>query len=344
MRMPKLIDTENELDELLSTPTAGVVETVRNLEGDIMVLGAGGKMGPSLTRMLKRAVDEAQVEKTVYAVSRFSSSQILHELQSHGIETIRCDIAYRFDLETLPSVRNIIYMVGRKFGSTGDEKTTWAHNVYAAGMVAEYFYDSRIIAFSSGNVYDFTRFDSGGSRETDPPRPIGEYAQTCLGRERMFEYFSAAYESKMALIRLNYAIELRYGVLLDIAANVYHQRPISLEMGYVNVIWQGDANAQAIQTFDFVDSPPFIINIAGPEILSIRWIAEQFAERFMVDPIFEGEESETALLSNSSLARQKFGPPRVSIEQLIDWIAHWVNIKGKTLHKPTHFEVRDGKF
>ena len=301
-------------------------------------------MGPSLARLAKRAIDCADVAKKVIGVSRFSTPGIQESLHEVGVETIVADLLSENSLRNLPNVKNVIFMAGRKFGSTGNEDLTWALNTYMPGRVAEKFQDSRLVVFSTGNVYPLTPIPHGGATESSTVAPIGEYAQSCLGRERICCYFSEQFGTQMAILRLNYAIELRYGILLDIAQKVYTGEPISLEMGNVNVIWQRDANAIALRCFTHSQSPPLILNVTGPETVSVRYIALRFGEIFNKPIRFEGEEAETALLSNASLCHQLFGYPCVSLGQMIEWVAEWVRIGGKTLQKPTHFEVRDGKF
>lgn len=339
-----LIETVEQLSEVMSRPTPEVVQAMAEMEGDLLILGVGGKMGPTLAKLAKRAIDEEGSGKKVIGVSRFSSSGLGADLNRSGIETIPCDLLNEAGLERLPHIPNVIFMAGRKFGSTGDESLTWAMNTYLPGRVAQKYRESRIVVFSTGNVYPLTPIAHGGATETDPVNPIGEYAQSCLGRERMFAYFSERLGTPVAILRLNYAIDLRYGILLDIAEKVYRSAPVNLTMGNVNVIWQGDANATFLRAFPLCQSPPMILNLAGPETVSIRWLAAQFGALFEKEPIFEGEETETALLSNASRCHQLFGYPRISLRQMVDWVAHWVQISGATLNKPTHFEVRDGQF
>ena len=339
-----LIETVEQLEEVMSRPTPEVVQAMAEMEGDLLILGVGGKMGPTLAKLAKRAINEAGSGKKVIGVSRFSSSGLGAALNQSGIETISCDLLNETELERLPHVSNVIFMAGRKFGSTGNESLTWAMNTYLPGRIAQKYRDSRNVVFSTGNVYPLTPVTHGGAIETNPVNPIGEYAQSCLGRERMFEYFSNQFGTPVAIIRLNYAIDLRYGILLDIAEKVYRGVPVNLTMGVVNVIWQGDANAAFLRAFSLCQSPPTILNLAGPEAVSVRWLATRFGALFDKDPIFEGEEKETALLSNASLCHQLFDYPRVSLAQMVDWVAHWVQIGGVTLDKPTHFEVRDGRF
>ena len=338
------IETVEQLEEVMSRPTPEVVQAMAEMEGDLLILGVGGKMGPTLAKLARRAIDASGSSKRVLGVSRFSSPGLSTDLNRSGIETISCDLLNEAELERLPHVPNVIFMAGRKFGSTGNESLTWAMNTYLPGRVAQKYRDSRIVVFSTGNVYPLTPITHGGATETAPVNPIGEYAQSCLGRERMFEHFSERFGTPVVIIRLNYAIDLRYGILLDIAEKVYGDTPVNLTMGGVNVIWQGDANAVFLRTFSLCQSPPTILNLAGPETVSIRWLATQFGALFEKEPIFEGEEVETALLNNASRCHQLFGYPRVSLAQMVSWVAHWVRIGGATLSKPTHFEVRDGRF
>ena len=338
-----LRDTEH-LDALLSEPTEGVLETFRHLQGDIMILGVGGKMGPSLARMARRATNATGVPRRILGVSRFSSGGLEAQLQSWGIETLPCDLLQGEALSRLPEVPNIVFMAGMKFGSTGQEALTWAMNSFLPGMVCQKFSQSKIVAFGTGNIYPLTPVTLGGAMESDSPNPVGEYAMSCLGRERILEHFSRSAGIPMAILRLNYAIAMRYGVLVDIARSVWEETPVPLRMGMANVIWQGDANAMALQAFAYVASPPFVVNIAGPEQVSIRRVAEQFGEQMGKTPLFEGEEAPNALLSNGQRAHALFGYPRIGVEQMVHWIADWVMRDEESLGKPTHFEVRDGKF
>ena len=339
-----MIQTETQLELYLSEPTTEVVEGIAALEGDILILGVGGKMGPTLAKQAKRAVDAAGVSKRVIGVSRFSTPGVREALNEDGIETIVADLLSEDCLQNLPDTQNVILMAGRKFGSAGNESLTWAMNGYMPGRVAEKFRSSRLVVFSTGNVYPLTPVSQGGATESSPVAPIGEYAQSCLSRERICTYFSSQFGTPMAILRLNYAVDLRYGILLDVAEKVYAEEPVSLQMGNVNVIWQGDANAIALRAFSHCQSPPLVLNVTGPETVSIRSLASCFGVIFNKSPHFESEEASTALLSNASRCHQLFGYPRVSLGQMIEWVAEWVRIGGETLHKPTHFEVRDGKF
>jgi len=333
--------TVDELEARLSEPTEGVREALAQLDGDLLILGAAGKMGPSLARMAKRAVGDS---KRVIAVSRFSAPGAQAAFEAHGVETIAGDLLDEQVLAALPTVPNIVYMAGMKFGATGNEPLTWAMNSFLPGRVCQRFPQARIAAFSTGNIYPLTPLALGGSIETDPPSPVGEYAQSCLGRERIFQHFAQVEGLRVALLRLNYAVELRYGVLVDLAHKVATGEPISLAMGAVNVVWQGDANAWALQSLVQASTPASVFNLAGPEQLSVRRVAQQLGERLGVEPVLVGEEAPLALLSNGQKAHRAFGYPRVGIEALLDLTAAWIKDGGALLGKPTKFEVRDGKF
>jgi nucleoside-diphosphate-sugar epimerase len=338
-----MFHTEADLDERLSRPTPAVIETLARLPGDLILLGVAGKMGPSLARMAKRASDAAGVKRRVIGVSRFSSGEDA-ALREHGIETIRCDLLNEAELAQLPDAANVVYMPGRKFGSTGDESTTWAVNCYLPSLVCRKYRDSRIVAFSTGNVYPLTAPSSGGPTESDPPNPVGEYGMSALGRERMLEYFSRTLGVRTAIIRLNYACDLRYGVLVDLARKVFAGEAIDLGMGHFNTIWQGDANAQTLRAFDHVATSPTVFNVTGPEVLSVREVCARLGERFGKPPRFTGAEAPTALLSNATRALAELGPLDVPTDALIGWVADWVRAGGRLLNKPTHFEARDGRF
>jgi nucleoside-diphosphate-sugar epimerase len=339
----RIADVE-QLELLLSEPTEAAVAAMGRLDGDLIVLGVAGKMGPTLARMAQRASERAGVTRRIIGVARFSDVRQETRLQAHGIEAIRCDLLDPTQLARLPDVPNVVFMTGMKFGSTGQEAQTWAMNCWLPGMVCQKFRRSRIVAFSTGNVYGLSPAARGGSVEPDAPNPVGDYAMSCLGRERIFEHFSRTYQIPVAMLRLNYATEMRYGVLVDLAQHVREGRPIDLAMGYLNAIWQADANAMALASFDHAARPPFVVNVAGPELLSVRSIAEQFGGLFARPVSFQGAESADALLSNGQMGHRLFGGPRVGAEQLIRWIADWIGRGGETLGKPTHFEVRDGKF
>ena len=341
---PQHIEDSEQLEEVMSRPTPEVVEAMEEMTGDLLILGVGGKMGPTLAKLAKRAIDESDSEQRVITVSRFSSPGLQEDLNRAGIETIPCDLLDETELQGLPDVPNVVFMAGRKFGATGNEALTWAMNTYLPGRVAEKYRNSRIVVFSTGNVYPLTPVSHGGATEMSPVDPIGEYAQSCLGRERVFEHASNQFGTPLAILRLNYAIDLRYGILLDIAEKVYHEKPVDLAMGAANVIWQGDANGVVLRAFMHCQSPPMLLNLTGPEIVSIRWLATRFGEIFGKAPAFEGVEADTALLNNAARCHQFFGYPQISLEQMVQWVAHWAEIGGTTLGKPTKFEVRDGKF
>ncbi len=332
------------LEDLLSEPTAATVKAMAALEGDIVILGVGGKMGPTLARMAKKASDLAGVSRRVIGVARFSAGGLEEQLQSWGVETCRCDLLDRAAYSRLPDAANVVYMAGMKFGATGQESLTWAMNAFLPGLVSERYRDSRMAVFSTGNIYGFSSVSIAGSVEGDPLRPVGEYAQSCLGRERIFEHFSRTQQTKMTILRLYYATEMRYGVLVDVARMVFSGQPVPLSTGYLNAIWQADANAQSLQSLAHASTPPLVLNIAGPELLSVRRIAEDFAERWKTPVHFEGLETGDALLCNAQKACQLFGYPTVPVGQMMTWIADWVERGGANLAKPTHFENRDGKF
>ena len=337
--LPLDITDEAQLEELLSRPGPGLRFDISRIGGDFIVLGAGGKIGPTLCRMLKRAGPE----RRVIAVSRFTNPSVAEKLLQWGIEVIRGDLLDRSFVDSLPSCPNVVFMAGQKFGTTGKEPETWAKNVYLPALAAEKFKRSRIVVFSTGNVYPLWPSDKIGPTEEDPTDPIGEYAQSCLGRERIFQYFSQRYGTPVLIFRLNYACELRYGVLVDIARRVFLGQPVDITMGKVNIIWQGTAVEMALRSFTLTSSPPTILNCAGPAF-SVRSLARKFAELFGVEVSFIGTEATTSLLSDGRKALRLFGSGPVDIEVLCHWIARWIK-QGKTLwDKPTHFEVRDGKF
>jgi nucleoside-diphosphate-sugar epimerase len=339
----ELLNDERQLEEFMTEPSSEVVEAVRKMRGDLMVFGAGGKMGPTLARLAKAAVTKAGSDMEVFAVSRFSNGATKRSLMDSGITAISSDLL-ESSLGQLPQVENVIYMAGAKFGTVGNEANTWATNVFLPGLIAKKFSNARIVVFSTGNVYPLSDCKTCGCSEQTLPAPIGEYAQSALGRERIFEHFSRRLRARVVLLRLNYAIDMRYGVLLDIAHRVFRKQPIDVTMGYVNVIWQGDANAIALRSLQLAQSPPLIMNLTGEAMISVRQVAESFAEMFGVEPLFVGTEAETALLSDASKCWQMFGRPTVSMEEMIKWTAHWVKIGGATLGKPTHYEQREGHF
>jgi nucleoside-diphosphate-sugar epimerase len=301
-------------------------------------------MGPTLARMAARAITELGLPYKVYGVARFSQPATRAALESAGVQTIPCDLLDRAALAQLPDSSNVIFMAGQKFGTTGAQHLTWGTNTYLPALAAERYVKARTVVFSTGNVYGLTPVVEGGAREVDEPNPTGEYANSCLGRERIFEYFSRTQGLRCAIMRLNYAVEMRYGVLVDIANKVFRGEAVDVSMGAANVIWQGDANAQALSLLNHCAAPPFVCNVAGPEMLSIRRVAEQFGERFGVEAHIVGEEAQTAFLSNAARANQLFGYPTVPFQQLFEWVAKWVQQGGEIFDKPTHFSTRDGKF
>ena len=334
-----------ELEEQLSRPTDADATAMAGLDGDLLILGVGGKMGPSLARLARRAADLAGTRPRIVAVARFSNPGLPAELAAHGIETLACDLLDRGALQGLPEIPNVIFMAARKFETAGAEHLTWAMNTFLPGLVAERYRNSRIVAFSTGNVYPLRSVLDGGAVEATPVGPVGEYAQSALGRERMFENGSMRWGTRVAILRLNYAVELRYGVLLDIGRAVFERRPISLSMPYVNVIWQRDANSCCLRSFPYCQSPPFVLNLTGPETLCVRDLAIEFGRQFGMEPIFQpDDEGSTSLLSNASKAQTLFGGPTVPPHQMIEWIADWIRQGGVVLNKPTHFQTRDGKF
>ncbi len=339
-----MIRNESELEDALSRPKPADVEFLRELEGDLLILGVAGKMGPTLARRAARARDAAGVRKRIIGVARFSTAVVRERLDAAGVETIAADLLEPDQLAGLPDAANVIHMAARKFGTTGNEYLTWAMNALLPARVAERYRGSRIVAFSTGNVYPLVPVTSGGATEATPVAPVGEYAQSALARERLFEYFSARYGTRVTLVRLNYAIDLRYGVLLDIGRKVFERRPVDVAMGLVNVIWQGDANSVCLRALSLCSSPPTVLNLTGPETLSVRAIAERFGAIFGIEPVLEGAEGPTALLSDASRCHRIFGYPEMAVDQMIESTAAWIAAGGAVWDKPTHFEVKDGKF
>lgn len=339
-KLPDVISTEQELEAILSQPTDRLVAYMKELDGDIMILGAGGKVGPTMARLAKNAITAAGVRKDVYAVDVFD----LPQLAAEGIKAIKCDMLNLAEVEKLPRVRNIIFMAGRKFGSTGSEHLTWAINVIVPYHVARTFTTSRIAAFSTGCVYPVAHVFSGGCVETEAADPVGEYAQSCLGRERMFDFFSQTTAEQVVQIRLNYAVDLRYGVLYDVGSKIWKGEPVDITTGFANVIWQGDACNQVIQALSIASKPAAILNVTGPEIFSIRKVALRFGELMGKKVTFTGQENGKAYLNNATKCCQLFGYPEVPLGKVVDWTAHWITKGGASLGKPTHFETQDGKY
>lgn len=335
--------TEEHYHSLLE-PSPALLKDIAAIDGDIMILGAGGKMGPALAELLAKAVQAAGINKKIAAASRFSETGLKEKLDSYGITTYAVDLLDDQQLQSLPDMPNLLYLAGQKFGTTGKESFTWAMNSYLPARVGEKFKNSRIVAFSTGNVYPLSPVVKGGLDESNPPAPLGEYAQSCLGRERLFEYISSKYGTKVLLYRLNYAIDLSYGVLLEIAKKVKNEEAIDIRMGHVNVIWQGDANEMAIRSLLHCSNPPAKLNITGPETVAVEWIAGQFGQRFGKEPVLVGEAAPTALLSNAAKSFGLFGYPSVSLLQMIDLVSAWLLEGGATVYKPTHFQEREGRY
>ena len=329
--------TTTELEDALSLPSEADIEFLRQLDGDILILGAAGKMGPSLARLCRRAAEASGRPRRILAVSRRQTAEA-------GIEAIPCDLLDRAQVSRLPVCPNVLYLAGRKFGSSDNPELTWAMNTVVPVQVAGHFAGSRIVVFSTGNVYGLRTLAEGGSRETDTPEPVGEYAQSCLGRERVFDYYSRHEGLRCVFFRLNYAVDLRYGVLVDIARKVHAGEPVTLAVPAFNVIWQRDANSYALRTLAWCDSPPRILNVTGRETMQVRDAAQFFAERFQRAAVFTGTEGAASLLSDPGAAVELMGPPTMDTQRLMEMVAEWVAAGGASLQKPTHFEVADGKF
>jgi len=338
--LPDTIPDITALDDLLCRPSQALIDDLGKVDGNIMILGVAGKMGPTLAGLAKRA----RPGRRVIGVARFSDQCVKDWLQARGIETINCDLLDETAINALPNSPNVIFMAGRKFGAEGDLSLTWAMNAHVPALVAQAFAASRIVAFSTGCVYPFVPVDGKGSDEDMAPNPPGEYAQSCVGRERMFEYFSRKFATPGRLFRLNYAIDMRYGVLHDIATRVFLGKPIDLSLGHVNFIWQGDAAAQALRCLAYCDTPTSPINVSGHEILAVRDLAAKFGQRFGRAPVIVGKEEPTAWLTNTAQAVKLFGLPIVDTDQLIAWTADWVARSMPNLGKPTKYEVRDGRY
>jgi len=341
---PNLPCRPEECDDFLSQPTAGAVTALDRLNGDVLIAGAGGKMGPTLAMMAVKAQEASGRKRKVYAVSRFSNAASRESLEAAGVETIACDLLDAGAVAGLPKAPNVLFLAGQKFGTSSGPELTWAMNTIVPANVARHYRGSRIVAFSTGCVYSFATVLSGGSREGWPTEPRGDYANSCLGRERTFEYFSKTEGTPVCLYRLNYAIDFRYGVLLDIAQKVQAGEPVDVAMGHVNLIWQGDANARALQCLEVAESPARAMNITGPETVSVRELAHRFAAWFGCEAVITGSEAPAAWLNNAGDSFREFGYPSVALDSMIEWVAAWVQSGGSTLGKPTHFEVRDGKY
>lgn len=334
----------DEIEHELTTPSPALIDEIATLDGDITVLGVGGKVGPSVAIMAQRAVEAAGVDKKVFGVARFSDPAAKASLERAGVTAVTADLTDDLELDAIPDAANVIYMAGNKFGTVGNEHFTWMMNSYLPGRVAQRFRASRIVVFSTLVTYPLADVATGGSRESDPPGPIGEYAASCVGRERMFEHFSRKHGTPVLLFRLGYSIETRYGVLQEIAQAVHDGTPIPLEMGHASVIWQRDVAEYALRSVNLATSPPRALNITGPEIVSIRWLAERFGERFGRSPIFDGQESGTAYVMDGSALQSEFGYPTTTVPQMIDTVAEWIDAAKPLIGKPTKFQQRQGAF
>ncbi len=342
--MARPFGNADELDEFVTRPSPQVINSLSAAPQDFVVLGAGGKMGYHITRMLSRALQAAGRKDRIVAVSRFGDERSRQRFEELGVETISADLTERADIDRLPDAGNVIFLAGIKFGTSNDPELLERFNIRMPALVAERYRDSQITALSTGNVYSYVAKDSGGSTEEDPAEPVGEYGRSCLGRESAFVDASQEFGTRCCILRLNYSVALRYGVPTDIAVKVRTGQPVDLEMGYVNLIWQGDAVDHVLQSLEHATSPARILNITGRETISVRWLAEQFASRFGVAAKFTGTEAENALLSDSSRSHQLFGEPQIRIDQIIDWTAAWIDSDQELLNKPTHFETRSGSF
>ncbi|KAA0219340.1 MAG: NAD(P)-dependent oxidoreductase [Lautropia sp.] len=343
--LPKRFDDVEALESFMSEASPALVADLEKVDGDVMVLGVGGKMGPTLARMARRAAPG----RRVIGVARFSDPALAASLERHGVECIACDLLDRQALARLPNVdsgvRNLVFMAGHKFGAADNASLTWMMNVGVPMMVAETFREMRIVAFSTACVYPFVPVNGPGADERTPATPpAGDYANSCVGRERMFEYGSRRYGTPGRLVRLSYAIDTRYGVLFDVGSAVFDGAPLDLTMGYANVIWQGDANEQSLRLLAHCTNPTSPVNVTGPEHTSIRWLAGEFGKRFGRKPVLVGEEAPTAWLEDTTESQRLFGKPRVPIDAMIDWVADWIERGQPGLGKPTHFSTRDGKY
>jgi len=342
--LPARFDTENDLVDFLAAPGPKDVEAAAASDGPLVILGAGGKMGPTLAVRAARARAAAGCKEPVFAVSRYSDQATHDWITAAGVRTIVAELTDPQTYPQLPDAPDVIFMAARKFGTGADAALTWTTNAFIPGLAADRYRDSRIVAFSTGNVYPLVPVGSGGATEETPLNPVGEYAWSALARERVFQSFSLRFGTPILILRLNYAVELRYGVLTDLAQRIVSGTPIDLAMGAVNVIWQGDANSICLRSFALASSPPAVLNLTGPGSLSVRWLAEELGKRLNIEPHFLGTERDNALLNDATRALNRFGPLQVDVESVLDWVADWVLRWGATFDKPTHFEVRDGQF
>ncbi len=344
--IPDFIDSIDQLEQVLTNPTSVLLDSVARLQSPLVILGAGGKMGPTLAVLAKRAAEAAKCGLEVIAASRYRNQSTRDWLDRHGVKTVVCDVFNREQVAELPDSVNVIYLVGMKFGTATDPVSTWVTNTLGPIIASERFAGSKIVALSTGNVYPLSEVAQKGSVESDPLTPIGEYANAAVARERLFQHYAmdSHFRNPTTLVRLNYANDLRYGILSDIAGKIYRGVPVSIEMAFFNAIWQGDANGFILRCFDLCDSPAVAVNVTSPEIYNVREAAVRLGELLGRTPILIGQEASTALLSNTERLVHNLGVPRVDFDRLLNWVAHWTKIDGTTLGKPTHFECRDGRF
>ncbi len=342
--LPDTIRSEDELLEILTRPRPVLVQFIQTLDSPLIILGAGGKMGPSLAILARRAADAAEMNLEIVAVSRFTDRQIRDDLEARGIRTLSADLMERGAFASLPDSSNLLYLVGLKFGTSSNPVHTWATNTLIPAYAAERYAGARIVALSTGNVYPFVAVNGSGSRESDALTPLGEYSNACVARERVFEYFSGLNSTRVALLRLSYALDLRYGVLVDIAHKVYRGQPVNVAMSYLNCIWQGDANEMIIRSLALASTPPQPLNLVGSEHYRVRELALRFGELLGKEVSFCGTEAKTALLSDNSLLHNLLGEPSTPLESVMEWTADWVRSGGRLFNKPTHFEVRNGDY
>jgi len=336
---------ENELLEFMTEPSSRLITDIKKIDDDILILGCGGKIGPSLAIMAKRAMVMAGLDRRVVGVSVFDNEDTPQKMKAAGVEVIEADLSDPKQVAALPNIKHIIYMIGRKFGTYNDPSQTWAINVLIPVKICEAYPTAKIVAFSTGNVYQYASIESGGACEEDIPVPVGEYGLTALGRERVFEHYASVNKNKVLLFRLNYAIDLRYGVLFDLAKDILNGKPINAGVGYFNCIWQGDVCEYAIRSLLHCSNPPSILNVSGPESIGIRWAARKMGELLGCDPIFaEGPDPKKALFSNTTKMTSLMGYPNMPLLSMMQMVADWVKSGGSTINAPTHFETTDGNF